>query len=310
MNKTALLFAGQGAQYPGMGKDLYDSNSAAREVFKMGERIKPGILDVCFEGSADELKKTDITQPCLFLVDLACARAVEACKIQVSAAAGFSLGEIAAAAFAGVFSDETAFKLVCYRGEVMAECADEYPGSMAAVLKLDRNAVEAAAREFDGVYPVNYNCPGQIVVSGTGEWLDSFSARVKELGGRTVKLAVGGPFHTPYMAKASDGLGNFLSDIKAFSPRIDLYSNLTGELYPDGETDIKDVIKKQASSSVLWEDIIRNMFDRGIDTFIEVGAGKTLSGFVSRTLSDVCILNAGDTISLSETADKIINSVK
>lgn len=301
MGKIALLFAGQGAQTVGMGKDLYDNNAAARAVFDMGEELRPGSLKMCFEGPGEELTRTENTQPCLFLTDLACARALGDVGVKADAAAGFSLGEIPALAYTGVLSDEDAFKLVVLRGRTMAECAKAHPGSMVAALKMDNAKVEEICAGFKNVYPVNYNCPGQLSCAGAENELDAFADALKAAGGRAVKLAVSGAFHTPFMADATKALEKELNGMKLSAPELILYSNLTGEKYPADKEGIIDVVSKQASNSVRWEKILRNMAADGVDTFIEVGTGTTLSGFVKRTLTDVKVFNVCDTSTLEET---------
>ena len=305
MGKIAFLFAGQGAQSVGMGKDLYDNNAAAKAVFDMGEELRPGSLKMCFEGPGEELTQTENTQPCLFLTDLACAKALEAAGVKADMAAGFSLGEIPALAFTGVLSDEDAFRLVTLRGKTMAECAGKHPGSMVAALKLDNAKVEEVCAGFENVYPVNYNCPGQLSCAGAVEELDAFVDAIKAAGGRAVKLAVSGAFHTPFMADATKTLKEALDGMTVSEPQLTLYANLTGEVYPEGTENITDTISKQASNSVRWESIIRDMAANGVDTFIEVGAGTTLSGLVKRTLTDVKVLNVCDTATLEETVKSL-----
>ena len=296
MDKVAFLFAGQGAQYPGMGKALYEASKAAREVFDICEAIRPGTLAQCFEGSMEELSQTVNTQPCLFAMDLACAAAAVEAGIEPAAAAGFSLGEIAAAAFTGMLSVENAFRLVIRRGEMMAECAGKNPGVMLAVLRLSPEKVRELAADFGRVFPVNYNCPGQIVCAMAGEEAESFAQAVAAAGGRAMRLNVSGAFHSPFMLEATYGLEDMLKKIPIQQPRIPLYANLTARPY--GEA-MADTLARQASSPVHWSETIENMAADGITAFVEVGAGKTLTGLMRKINKDLTACSVADPDSLA-----------
>ncbi len=302
MGKIALMFAGQGAQYSGMGSDLYENSAAAREVFDMGERIMPGVLKRCFEGSGDELSVTKNTQPTLFLVDLACAAALAAGGVNAQGAAGFSLGEMPALAFCGILPYENAFELVLKRAEFMHECAEKNRGSMAAVLRLSEEQVEKLCDEC-GVYPVNYNCPGQIVAAGSEEGIEKLCHIAAENGGRTVKLAVSGAFHSPFMEEASAKMAEYLKGINLTAPAIPLYANKTAKPYSG---DMAELIAGQVKSSVKWQNTVQNMISDGFDTFIEVGAGKTLSGLVKKISKNVRVLNVEN----MESLNAVLNEIK
>lgn len=289
MGKIAIIFPGQGAQYPGMGKDLYEKSAAARAVFHMADNRAEGTADLCFSGSAEALSITKNTQPALFAVDLACAHALLQNGIKADCTAGFSLGEVVALAYSGMLSDEDAFDFVLERATVMHQVALETDGAMAAILKLSHNVVEDICAEFEQVFPVNYNCPGQITVAGAAKELDKFIMRVSESGGRAIKLAVSGPFHSPFMTKAADQLDADFSAL-SFSPaRIPVYSNVTARPYRNTD---RELLFRQIKSPVRWEETIKNMISDGVDTFIEAGPGRVLSGFVKRISRDVRIMNA------------------
>ena len=298
--KIAFVFAGQGAQYSGMGKALYEASAAAKNVFDTCENLRKGTLAQCFGGTEEELKETVNTQPCMFAVEMAAAEALREAGIVADCAAGFSLGEIAALTYSGAVSPEDGFKIVCERARLMQEAAEECDTSMAAVVKLPAEKVEELCAAHDQVYPVNYNCPGQIACAGLSSSMADFSAAVKNAGGRALPLKVRGGFHSPFMKKASEGFLSVLENYEISTPKIPLYSNKTGLLYADG---IKELLASQIASPVRWESIVRHMIGEGIDTFIEIGPGSTLSGLIAKTDSSV------KTYQACESVDKVISEV-
>lgn len=284
MGKIAFVFSGQGAQYSGMGKELYEASPAAKAVYDMADSVREGTSKQCFEGTAEELCKTVNTQPCVFTADLAAAYALVEKGITPDCVAGFSLGEISALAFSKMLSDEEAFRLVCKRGELMDKAATENPGAMVAVMKIEPQKVEEVCSRFDKTYPVNYNSPAQTVVATTSETVDAFCEAVKNAGGRAKQLAVSGAFHSPFMADAAEGLGKYMENVDFSDPQIQIYSDYTAKPYAG---DYKDLVKAQVENPVKWQTIVENMAADGVDTFIEVGVGKTLTGLIKRINPDV-----------------------
>lgn len=292
MGKVAFLFAGQGAQHPGMCADLIDTEPAARAVFETADAVRPGTTEQCLSGTKEELSQTVNTQPCVFAADLACARALAARGVEPDVVAGFSLGEVAALTFAGAYSDEQGFELVCHRAELMAEAAEKNPGAMRAVVKLDVETVERLAGEAgEQCWPVNYNSPLQTVVAGTPEACEELDTLVREAGGRAMKVAVSGAFHSPFMAQAESGLAAYLADGHApAEPSVPVLANRTGEAYPADAAERAELLASQVANPVQWVRTLQNMAASGVDTFIEVGPGKTLTGLVKRTLEGVTAL--------------------
>ena len=298
MGKIAFLFAGQGAQYPGMGKSLTEISPKAASLFELADSIRPGTSRQCFEGDPAELTQTANTQPCVFTVDLAAAYALEEAGVHADVAAGFSLGELAALTFAGSFSEKDGFSLVCRRGELMQEAAQEHPSAMAAVLKLKDETVEQLCAGFPDVYPVNYNCPGQLVVAGGTEHLEQFCELAAEAGGRAIKLAVGGGFHSPFMEQAASAYLQELLRIGVNPPRIPVYGNRTAAPYEENR---EIMLAEQMKNPVLWTKTVERMAADGVDTFVEVGPGKTLSGLVKRILPHAAVYRVEDAATLEET---------
>lgn len=284
MGKIAFVFSGQGDQFPGMGKDFYEKYPIAAKVYDMCENQRAGTLVQCFEGSEDELKETKNTQPCLFAMELAASSVLLEKGITPSAVAGFSLGEVVAATVSGIFDNETGFRLVCKRGELMQREAERFDTSMAAVIKMTPEQVREICEKYSDVYPVNFNCPGQITVSGLSSQMAEFFADVKTAGGRAIPLKVKGAFHSPFMKEAANAFAKELAQAEIKEKTVTLYSNMTAEPYTD---DVVGMLSKQIESPVLWEKIIRNMIDDGIDTFIEIGPGKTLTNMIKKINLDV-----------------------
>ncbi len=292
MGKIALVFSGQGAQYPGMGKDLYENSSAAKAVYDMADSIRKGTSSQCFEGTAEELSVTVNTQPTVFTADLAAAEAVKEKGIHIDYLAGFSLGEIAALGFGGMMSYEDAFKLVCKRAELMDNAAKSTPGAMVAVMKLPPEKVQEICDGIDECWPVNYNSPAQVVVATNKDNVDLLIQKVKEAKGRAVALPVSGAFHSPYMEDAAQGLSEYLKGVELNAPKIPIYANYTALPY---EGDYKSLIVNQCKNPVRWQVTVENLIAQGVDTFIEVGVGKTLTGLIKKINKDVTAIKVENT---------------
>ncbi|MCL2248267.1 MAG: ACP S-malonyltransferase [Oscillospiraceae bacterium] len=274
MSKLAIVFAGQGAQAVGMGKDLYSNFESARKIYD----LCPEIRDIAFNGPKEDLDITINTQPAVFLTDLACAAVLTEKGIKADGVAGFSLGEVAAVSYAGLMTTEQAFEFVRNRAKAMQTCTEKNKGGMCAVLKLEVNAVEEICKKIPKTYPVNYNAPGQVVVAYDKSSEEELEKAIADAGGRCMKLAVSGAFHSPLMNEASEAMEKYLSNIEMAEPIMPVYSNLTAQVY----TNPKEQLAKQINSPVLWQQTIENMIKDGYDTFIEAGPGKTLTGLIKK----------------------------
>lgn len=284
MGKIGFVFSGQGDQYPGMGKELAQKYPAAAAVYSLCDSIRPGTSEQCFAGTEEELKKTKNTQPCLFAMELAAASVLLEKGITPDAVAGFSLGEVVAATISGIYDSRTGFRLVCKRGELMQHEAEKFDTAMAAVVKLTPEQVQEICGRYSDVYPVNYNCPGQITVSGLSSQMTPFFADVKTAGGRAIPLKVKGAFHSPFMNQAAEAFAKVLTQAEVRKRTIVLYSNMTAMPYTENVTEL---LSKQICHPVQWEKIIRNMINDGIDAFIEIGPGKTLTNMIKKINPEV-----------------------
>ena len=284
MGKIAFVFSGQGDQFPGMGKQLCEQYGTAAEVFKLCDSLREGTSRQCFEGSEDELKETKNTQPCLFAVEMAAFKVLQEKGIKPDMVAGFSLGEVVALTAAEKLSLEDGFKLVCKRGELMQSAAEKFDTSMAAVVKLPNEKVEELCAAYSQVYPVNYNCPGQVSVAGLTEQMPQFSADVKAAGGRAIPLKVKGAFHSPFMNGAAESFAKVLEGVAFDKGETQVYSDVTAQPY---EGDERELLSKQICSPVKFEKIVRNMIEQGADTFVEIGPGKTLINMIKKISADV-----------------------
>ncbi len=305
MGKIAIVFSGQGAQYSGMGKSLYEYSDLSKKLYDYADDLRPGTKEQSFSGTAEELKLTKNTQPCLYLVDLCAALALSEHGIKADAVAGFSLGEIAALAYAGAYSYEDGFKIVTKRGELMQEASEKADTAMAAVLKVDSETVEKICNGIADVYPVNYNSPAQTVVAGTKAAIAEFKEKAKEYPCRVMDLAVSAAFHSPFMNDAAEAFGQYLKNEDIKIPQIAVYANSTGLPY---DREPQEMLAVQINNPVKWTQTINNMIKDGYTTFIECGAGKTLSGLIKKISSEVCVYSVENEESLLKTVEAVKNN--
>lgn len=303
-NRIAFLFSGQGSQYVGMGKELYDNIPECREIFDKGEEILNfKIKDIIFNGPEELLTQTENTQPAILLTSLACLKALEINGIESDCVSGLSLGEYTALIYGGALSFEDGVKLIKERGRIMGSSLPKGLGGMAAVLKLNEekiNLLLEKVKEFGIIEGANFNCPGQVVVAGEIKAINETVKIAKELGGMSIPLKVSGPFHSSLLEPASFEFFEYLKCSNVKSLKKIVYSNVKGVPYEEND-DVKTLLRKQIMSSVLFEKTIRDMLDRGINTFIEIGPGKALRGFVKKIDKNARVLNVEDLNSLEAT---------
>ncbi|ODP28713.1 [Acyl-carrier-protein] S-malonyltransferase [Paenibacillus nuruki] len=296
MGKIAFVFPGQGAQKVGMAKDVYDALPQAAELFKTADEVLGfSISELAFEGPEEQLKQTANTQPALLTASIALFEALKSKNITPDYVAGHSLGEYSALVAANALDFDQAVAIVRARGQYMEQAVPSGQGAMAAVLGAEREPLAALCAEISAtghaVELANVNCPGQIVVSGSVEGVNTVAARVKEIGGkRAIMLEVSGPFHSSLMKSAADQLSERLQTVSFRDATVPVVANVTAKTVTQG-SDIQALLVEQVYSPVLWEDSVRFLIHEGVDTFIEIGPGNVLTGLIKKIDKNVRLIN-------------------
>lgn len=310
MSKIAFLYPGQGAQVAGMGKDFYEKSPLAKEVFdKSCEILEQDMKHICFEEN-ELLDRTDYTQAALVTTCMAMTKEIMARGLTPDMTAGLSLGEYCAITTAGGMELEDAIKMVWLRGNLMHNAVPEGKGGMAAVLGLSGEAVNEAIAYMEGVYVANYNCPGQIVISGETEQVKQAADKLKEAGAkRAVLLNVSGPFHSSLLTGAGEKLEAVLKELTIEKPQIPYVANVDAS-YITEQADIMPRLVSQVSHSVRWQQSVEKMVENGVDTFIEIGPGRTLAGFNKKIAKAIGKELTTYNVATMEDIDKVVEALK
>jgi len=309
MGKVAFIFPGQGSQQVGMGVDLVEEFAVAKETFAQADNaLDIDISKLCFEGPTEDLQQTSNTQPAILTTSIAVYRVLKEKGIEPDIVAGHSLGEYSALVAAGVLDFTDAVKLVRRRGQLMEESDPSGKGTMAAIIGLNPKEVEEVCQKASTagvVEPANYNCPGQVVISGEKEGVEQATKLAQEAGAKkAIILNVSGPFHSSLMEPAGEKLSQELAEVNFNNAQVPVVTNVNAELTSKGEQ-FSQALIEQISGSVRWEESIKAMIAGGVDTFIEVGPGRVLKGFMRRIDRKVTALNVEDLVSLEKTLKKL-----
>ena len=309
MSKIAFIYPGQGAQKCGMGQDFYENSASAKAVYDMAAEVLKDNMDIdmkdlCFHEN-DKLDLTEYTQAALVTTCLAMTKVVEEAGIHPDVTAGLSLGEYCAIAAAGGMKDEAAIRLVRKRGLLMQNTVPAGEGAMCAIMGMTGEEIEKVTDTMEGVSIANYNCPGQIVITGETKAVEAAAEKLKEAGAkRTVMLNVSGPFHSPMLEKAGEELAEVLQGVELSPLKVPYVTNVTAQEVTD-ISQTKELLARQVSSSVRWQQSMENLIAAGVDTFVEIGPGRTLAGFMRKISRDVTVYNVGTWADVEKVAESL-----
>lgn len=306
MSKIAFIYPGQGSQKAGMGKDFYENSETAKAVYdKATELLQIDMKALCFEEN-EKLDLTEYTQAALVTTEIAMTKVLKEKGLNPDVTAGLSLGEYCAICVAGGMTEEDAIRLVRTRGILMQNTVPAGEGMMAAILGMQASEIEAVIENIDGVTIANYNCPGQIVITGKTKAVETAAKQLKEAGAkRAVLLNVSGPFHSPMLERAGEELKKEMEEMEFKKLQVPYVTNVTAE-YVDDICKTKELLAKQVSASVRWQESMEKMIAEGVDTFVEIGPGKTLNGFLRKINKEVNVYN----VSSWDDVEKVVTELK